>query len=261
MTPKKIHKELAQRIIGMPDADIDGDFGPRSIKAAMRYMTWVFNGYPTPDRWVAAIIQRHAATKGINSGEPDAYWGMLTEDAAYRLLGRTFDRPDEKQIVAPRGLSPVKCWTPSDAQMRNKYGAVGTSQIQIVLPFPMRLAWDHSTTVTRTTCHKLAAGSLSGALEQMRDHYGLEQIRLLRIDLFGGVLNVRKKRGGSTWSAHSWGTAIDLDPDRNQLAWKRDRASFARPEYEPMRKAFADGGWMSLGTCYDFDHMHWQLNP
>ena len=105
------------------------------------------------------------------------------------------------------------------------------------------------------------ADSLIAALETTRDHYGLEGITELGLDLYGGCLNVRKKRGGSTWSAHAWGTAFDLDPDRNQLAWKRDRAEFAKAIYDPFHKAFADEGWMSLGTCYDFDWMHKQRNP
>lgn len=259
MKPKAIHIRLAQRIIGTTD---DGDFGKNSIKAAQKHLgSWVYKGDPTPSRYVAAIIQRASAKTNINSGVPDAYWGIVTEDAAYRMLGHTFDRPDEKQNNSSRDSSPVRCWTPSDTQMNAKYGSVGSNQVLVTLPYAMKLAWDTDTKVTRMSCHKFAAEPMVEALTSIRSHYGLEAIEELRLNLFGGCLNVRKKRGGSTWSAHAWGTAIDLDPERNALAWKKDRASFARPEYAGLRKAFADVGMMHLGTCYDFDHMHWQLNP
>jgi hypothetical protein len=38
-------------------------------------------------------------------------------------------------------------------------------------------------------------------------------------------------RGGSAWSIHSWGAAVDLDPDINQLKWSKPKATFSRPEY------------------------------
>jgi len=261
MKPKIEHIKLAQRIIVTKD---DGDFGKNSIAAARKYLrSWPYKGAPTATRYVAAIIQRAAAALPINAGVPDAYWGLQTEDAAYRMLGKEHVgwRPDEKQNVSPHDLSPVRCWTPTDREMTAKYGQVGSNQVLIKLPYAMRLAWDTSTVVTRTSCHVLVADSLIAALETTRDHYGLEGITELGLDLYGGCLNVRKKRGGSTWSAHAWGTAIDLDPDRNQLAWKRGRAEFAKAIYDPFHKAFADEGWMSLGTCYDFDWMHKQRNP
>lgn len=261
MKPKTIHIQLAQRIIGVKD---DGIFGKNSIVAANRYLrSWPYKGYPNTTRYVAAIIQRAADVLPINAGVSDAYWGTQTEDAAYRMLGKdhTGWRPDEKQNVSPHDLSPVRCWTPNDREMTAKYGPVGTNQVLIKLPYAMRLAWDKSTIVTRTSCHKLVADLLTAALEATRDHYGADAITELGLDLYGGCLNVRKKRGGSTWSAHAWGTAIDLDPERNMLAWKRNRAEFAKAVYDPFHKAFADEGWMSLGTCYDFDWMHKQKNP
>lgn len=261
MKPKDIHTKLAQRIIGTDD---DGDFATDSIIAAKKWLgSWNFQGNPTPFRYVAAIIQRAAKAAGINPGIQDAYWGPQTEDAAYRLLGDQHIgwRPDEKEIVSPHELSKVKCWTPTDAQMIAKYGKVGSNQVVITLPFRMRLAWDLDSTTIRMSCHKLVADSLSNALEAVLAHYGIDAIRDLRLDITGGCLNVRLKRGGRTWSAHSWGTALDTDPDRNRLAWKKDRAVFAKPEYSFFFQAFAAQGWMSLGTCYNFDWMHVQKNP
>ena len=80
----------------------------------------------------------------------------------------------------------------------------------------------------------------------------------LRLDRWGGCLNVRKMRGGSSWSMHAWGIAIDFDPDRNQLKWGRDRAVFARPDYDAWWRCWEDEGWTSLGRTKNYDWMHVQ---
>jgi hypothetical protein len=243
--------------------DPDGDFGGESVKAAR---VWVghlpVDGVMTNLRWAALVIQ-HAANRSQvvpHRVEEDGWWGPVTEDAAYRMLGHVFVRPDEA-AASPAAASPVRCWTPTDARMMEAYGSPGSGQVVVTLPFPLRLDWDLDARVTRTSCHRKVADGLVLALEEIHNHYGLDEIRRLGIDRFGGILNVRKKRGGSTWSAHAWGTAIDLWPSMNQLAWKKTRAVFARGEYQALHDAFARQGWMSLGKCYDFDWMHWQRNP
>jgi len=51
---------------------------------------------------------------------------------------------------------------------------------------------------------------------------------------------------------------VDLDPGRNQLKWGRDRAVFARPEYEPFWQIVESEGLVSLGRAKNFDWMHFQ---
>jgi hypothetical protein len=259
--PEKF-QSLAQEILKArvePKLKVDGDFGRLSTIAARKWIPWQFRGAETSERYVAAVIQKEAAAHKINAGIFDAWWGPDTKDAAYRLLGDQHVgwRADENPATP---ISP-RCWNPTDAQMRSKFGNVGTNQVLTPLPFPMRLDWDLSTVVNRASCHRLFAGPVTSALEEIRDAYGLERIKQLGIDRFGGILNVRLKRGGRTYSTHAWGVAIDLWPGANQLAWKSNRAAFAKSEYERMRNAFARAGLMSLGSCFDFDWMHWQLNP
>ena len=138
------------------------------------------------------------------------------------------------------------------------YGPVGENQTQIQLPYEMYLAWDEKAKVKKITCNKKCAESLHTIFEQTLKTYGLKDIQKLRLNSFGGCLNVRKMRGGSAWSIHSWGAAVDLDPDRNLLKWGRDKAAFAKKEYDNFWKIVEGEGWTSLGRAKNFDWMHFQ---
>jgi hypothetical protein len=147
------------------------------------------------------------------------------------------------------------------AQMIAQYGAPnqsGTYLVSVPMPFTLRLAWDTSVAVKTIRCHKMEAGRVRLIFEQILQEYGLAQVQALGIDLFGGCFNFRQMRGGTDWSKHSWGTAIDLDPARNKLEKTRVTARFARPEYAPMIDIFERNGWASLGRVKDYDWMHFE---
>lgn len=129
----------------------------------------------------------------------------------------------------------------------------------ITLPFPMRVAWDLNTSVRKITVHKLIAQNMLGAFNDIFAHYGYDKIKELGIDLFGGVYNCRKMRGGTTMSKHAWAVAIDIDPARNTLHETHKTARFARPEYKPMIDAFYKNGFISLGREKDYDWMHFEI--
>ena len=151
----------------------------------------------------------------------------------------------------------------TDEQIIAKYGQPGDPDniVSLTLPYPMRIAWDVSKTVTKIQCHKLIAGNLLAVFNDLQAHYGLPKLQELGIDLFGGCLNVRPMRGSKTkWSRHSWGIAIDLDPSRNQLKESKKTARFARPEYKPMIDAFYAHGFFSLGVEKNYDWMHFEIN-
>jgi hypothetical protein len=129
----------------------------------------------------------------------------------------------------------------------------------ILLPYPMKLAWDVDTKVTKMRCHKLAAEPFLKVFNDLLAHYGLKEIERLGIDLFGGCFNYRKMRGGTSWSTHAWGIAIDIDPARNKLKETAKTARFARPEYKEMIDIFYRHGFISLGIEKGYDWMHFQL--
>jgi hypothetical protein len=138
------------------------------------------------------------------------------------------------------------------------YGKPGTNLVMLDLPYPLHLSWDLRSVVTRTQCNAKVKDSLERVLGQVLAHYGIQRIGSLRLDLFGGGFNLRKKRGSTNMSTHAWGIAFDFDPDHNQLKWTRDRASFARPEYDAWWRCWEDEGWVSLGRAKNFDWMHVQ---
>jgi hypothetical protein len=148
-------------------------------------------------------------------------------------------------------------------QLISKYGKPNVTGegylVTINLPYPMRLAWDLNTKVSRMSCHKLVADKFLAVFNDLLATYGYDKIVELGIDLFGGCFNFRKMRGGSDWSRHSWGLAIDLDPARNLLKETSKTARFARPEYKPMIDIFYKHGFVGLGVEDNRDWMHFQV--
>lgn len=147
-------------------------------------------------------------------------------------------------------------------QAIKKYGVpneVGSYLVTLNLPYPMRIAWDTKTTVNRIRCHKDVADNFKAVFDELLSVYGYDKIKELGIDLFGGCFNFRKMRGGDSWSKHSWGIAIDLDPSRNTLKETSKTARFARPEYKQMIDIFYKHGFVSLGREKNYDWQHFEI--
>ena len=148
-------------------------------------------------------------------------------------------------------------------QIISKYGypnEIGSGYLTVInLPYPMRLAWELETSVTRMSCHILVADKFLSIFNDILQYYGYEDIVRLGIDKFGGCFNYRRMRGGLSLSTHSWGISIDLDPARNLLKETRRTARFARPEYKPMIDIFYKHGFVSMGVEKNYDWMHYQI--
>lgn len=148
-------------------------------------------------------------------------------------------------------------------QIINKYGKPsqdGKAYLTAIkLPYPMRLAWDVNTKIKTMRCHKLVADKFLAVFNDILQEYGYEKIVELGIDLFGGCFNFRAMRGGTDYSRHSWGIAIDLDPLRNQLNETAKTARFARPEYKAMINIFYKHGFIGLGHEKNYDWMHFEI--
>jgi hypothetical protein len=151
----------------------------------------------------------------------------------------------------------------STKQIIKKYGnpsQTGKEYLVLIsLPYPMRLSWDLNIKVTKINCHILVADKFIKIFNEILLVYGLPKIQELGIDIFGGCFNYRKMRGGSDYSRHSWGIAIDLDPERNKLKETSKTARFARPEYKQMIDIFYKHGFLSLGKEKNYDWMHFEI--
>jgi hypothetical protein len=67
-----------------------------------------------------------------------------------------------------------------------------------------------------------------------------------------GCFNIRKKRGGSTMSLHSWGVAVDVNAFNNCFGCQPKLSS-------NFVKCFTDAGFDWGGTWSKPDGMHFQL--
>ena len=254
---KFIQAQLNTR--GLDAGAEDGILGTQTL-AALNQVEEISKKW-SKRRKAVAFIQLLAKERDIETGKIDGYWGPQTE-YAFDVLKQILIENKEPEIWRPEELPdenpnswPVQ--TPEENLMQF-YGNVGENQVMIDLPYPHKLAWKKSTVINRFQCHERVHGSLLRVLSRVLDYYGLDEIQTLRLDLWGGCLNVRKMRGGTRYSMHSWGIAVDYDPERNKLKWGRDHASFAKPEYDVWWRLWEEEGWVSLGRSRNFDWMHIQ---
>lgn len=164
-------------------------------------------------------------------------------------------------VAAALGVRVPKVW-PSQAEVRScksVFGKYGSELVVVELPYPMRLAWDRGAVVCRMSCHALVAEALVRIFRRSLEHYGIERIRELGLDLFGGCFNDREIVGGKSKSMHAWGIAVDMDPDSNGMSVHRPRARLSGGEYEAFWSFVEDEGAVSLGREKDYDWMHFQF--
>jgi peptidoglycan hydrolase-like protein with peptidoglycan-binding domain len=281
-------RDVQSRLVAahLYDGKVDGDLGPQTRAAISAFLAQQgvknFDAWPSARRQLAAQ-QLVCKLAGINAGAVDGLLGTQT-----RYAFGVFDlrkaaggpvpvienwRHDETapQAVATRPLpAPITssqvnapatkpAW-PKQSAMDSFYGAKGINQVSLVLPFAMRIAWDTGSKVTKFSCHKKVRESLERIFARQLDHYGLAEIQRLGLDLYGGCLNVRLMRGStSSWSIHSWGCAVDIDPEHNQLNFHRAQATLDNPPFDPFWRFVYDEGAIGLGRERDYDWMHFQF--
>lgn len=251
---------------GFRPGPVDGALGDKTYAAVEKalkkrsgilpaaYLEW------KPRRKAVAYLQILCKERDIEVGPVDGLWGPQTDYAvgvlSHLLEYGVLPRPwrDDTPLDANPNNWPLR----EEADLTASFGEAGTHQISLELPYPHCIAWEPSRVVTSFSCHEKVHASIKRVLQRVLEHYGIDRIRELHLDLWGGCLNVRRERGGTRWSTHAWGIAIDYDPARNQLQWGRDRAAFAQPEYDPWWRFWEEEGWQSLGRTKNYDWMHVQ---
>jgi len=271
LTDRQVQSFLKDQ--GYYEGKIDGDMGLQTWQAVLDFLddnrnklTASARRWGRPRRKVAVMQLAFKMSGHANPGPIDGLWGPSSQNAYEIYTGKVApdwrDKEETKKVPA-KVLADARKRSgtvyPRQKDVVKFYGNVGTNQTRLVLPAPMRIAWDLDKKITRFSCHRKVHDDLKGIFEETLAHYGEAQWRKLGLDLFGGCLNVRKMRGGSRYSMHSWGIAVDIDPARNQLRWKKNKARLARPEYEAFWKIVEAHGATSLGRVRDFDWMHLQF--
>ena len=123
--------------------------------------------------------------------------------------------------------------------------------VSFQLPYPMKYG---EVPVTHSRCHRLAVDHFVAALQEVKGLADRNVIHQPDVQEYGGIYNQRSIRGmPSHASTHSWGIAIDLDPERFPLGSK---SRLPQPIIDAFKKfGFTYGG--------DFisrkDPMHFQL--
>lgn len=126
-------------------------------------------------------------------------------------------------------------------------------------PYRMVLAWAPQTVVKTVRMHKLVAPAMNRILAQILNYYGTQEaVEGARMHLYGGAYQFRLMRGGNALSVHSWGAAIDLDPERN--AFRRKYGAVAGMMPMPVVEIFESEGfsWGGRWSSRSVDPMHFQ---
>lgn len=89
--------------------------------------------------------------------------------------------------------------------------------VKATLPFAIPLSWDTRVSVTSIRCHKLIAP----LVEEVFRHIATQGLKGA-VRTYGGGYVYRPKRGAVKPSTHSWGIAIDLNPNTNAMGTAGD---------------------------------------
>jgi len=171
----------------------------------------------------------------------DGFWGPKSISACKQHL----------RLLMPKN-NP---WPTSDqASLRAFYGQPGDESNLVTIEFPYRMMYDGKA-VTKTRVHKKCADSLLRVLNNIKGMFNDAPDIVDEASDYGGCFNFRLKRGGSSYSLHAYGAAIDLDADDNTF---RDSWPIKGDMPLEVMEAFAREGWIAAGAFWGYDAMHFQ---
>ena len=254
--------ELLQLLLkeeGWYSGAIDGIFGPNTLSGIQNLEAveeiWSLK------RKIVGSLQVFANRNNIPCNPVDGYWGSVTEEAYHQLRRLKLPKENISPVWRPEEIPDVNPneWPKQYTDEFNDFfGNQGDHLVDVDLPYEHRISWQLDKKIRRFKGHEKVRNSISSVLTNVLAHYGVEEIRRLRLDVWGGCFNIRPIRGGTKPSMHSWGIAMDYDPNRNKLRWGADKAVFAREEYQRWWEFWEEEGWVSLGRSRNFDWMHVQ---
>lgn len=247
---------------------IDGLIGPKT-KAAIKAVEAKHKADYTFDPTSTLEKRRHTAALqaclhelDYDPGIIDGWYGVFTEEALNAFLFKEVNGTDEQIDRTPLSSAAGNSSIPHQNDVEQVYGTpcadIETKLVTIRLPFQLRIDWNLRQRTNKIRVHRLAAQQLKTALIAIRDHYGETKMRELGIDRYAGAYNCRKMRGGSKWSMHAYGCAIDFYARPNGLRTRCPQALFCGVAYKPFLDIMEANEWLPAIRLWGADAMHFQ---
>lgn len=150
--------------------------------------------------------------------------GQVLEIPPKAELLRGIPEPPKQDhgIICPHGLEQIiktfgniHRYVTADGTLKPSWEAEHLGRVK--LPFAIPLSWDRARNVTRLYCHNKLRDVFRAVFEELATR-GLCN----KIISYGGCFNYRVTRNSSKLSTHSWGIAIDLNPETNRTGTPGD---------------------------------------
>ncbi|NNE50804.1 MAG: M15 family metallopeptidase [Sulfitobacter sp.] len=262
------HLQMLMAATGDYTGGIDGVFGPLSTAAMHRVearhrAAYTFDPTTTTDhRRKTACAQACLNQLDHDAGFIDGWNGHNTTEALNAFLFQITNGTDEQIDRDPeQGFTPPGN-IPRQRDVGQVYGQPG-EQIKsrlttIQLPFSLKIDWNLRTSTNKIRVHRDCAPQLEAALIAIRQHYGPDEMNRLGIDRYAGAYNHRRMRGGSSWSMHAYGCAIDFYAQPNGLRVRCPQALFCGAEYQPFLDIMEQHEWLPAIRLWGKDAMHFQ---
>lgn len=264
--------EKTQRLLaskGLYTGAIDGVWGIATSTAIER-LNWPKYtlastsgklGFSGRRLWAAAA-QVILTEQGYEPGKIDGYWGHNSQNA---YMAWATKQVTGKPLVIDRtpapSYQPKITAFPRQRDCATFYGTPGAEvadQLVWINTYPMVIDWNTKQSISRIKVHKKCADSAEAVFAEVSKQYGADEIRKLGLHRFAGSYNHRRMRGGTAWSMHAYGCAIDFYAQPNGLTARCPQALFCRPEYKTFFDIWEAHGWTSLGRAIGRDWMHVQ---
>lgn len=241
---------------------IDGDEGPKTRAAIDQALDGLKRNWSRQRRRIAAA-QVILTAAGFQPGVIDGYAGHNTREAFAAWSYKSIHGKREKiERVSQTGYAVEASSLPRQRNVGSFYGRPGAQikarLVTVDLPYALRLDYNLRQSVSRVTLHQKCAPSFVAALVEVRDEYGAERMRSLGIDRYAGGYNHRQMRGGTKWSMHAYGCAVDFYAAPNGLRARCPQALFCGPDYKAFLDIMERHGWLPALRLWGADAMHFQ---
>lgn len=260
MKNSDVQKLLA--FAGFYKGGIDGVIGDLSLKSVQTVLGSTGMKWSLKRRLIGAA-QTILNNAGYSAGTVDGYDGHNTQNAFSAWMYKIIHGRDELVVrKASKTVLKSSKDLPRQKDVREFYGRPG-SQIKgrlktVQLPYKLRIDWNLRQSVSRITLHELCVDSFIDAMVDVKKHYGPKRMKSLGIDRYAGGYNHRKMRGGSKWSMHAYGCAVDFFAAPNGLRMRCPEALFCGKKYVAFLDIMESHGWLPAVRLWGADAMHFQ---